>query len=206
MIALFFFPHESLYYYLVFSYWWCISITQEWGPGLNCSSQCASTSPWHIVSTPQMVTKETQCDKSNYKDRSDLLWECKVEVIQEYQDVNYSVLVQAVVSECHRLEAYKQQKFPTLTSSSFQPLATTNLLSVSMDFSLPVSTPTFTGIFIGRTGAEAEPPIFWPPDGNSWLIRKDPDAGKDWRWWFPNTRVCVCTWALCCSVKTATLW
>ena len=34
-------------------------------------------------------------------------------------------------------------------------------------------------IFIGRTDAEA--PIFWPPDEKSWLIRKDPDAGKDWR-------------------------
>ena len=33
-------------------------------------------------------------------------------------------------------------------------------------------------IFIGRTDAEA--PILWPPDANSWLIRKDPDAGKDW--------------------------
>ena len=36
-------------------------------------------------------------------------------------------------------------------------------------------------IFIGRTDAEAEAPIFWPPDAKSWLIRKDPDAGKDWR-------------------------
>ena len=36
-------------------------------------------------------------------------------------------------------------------------------------------------IFIGRTDAEAETPIFWPPDGKSWLIGKDPDAGKDWR-------------------------
>ena len=36
-------------------------------------------------------------------------------------------------------------------------------------------------IFIGRTDAEAEPPILWPPDGKNWLIRKDPDAGKDWR-------------------------
>ena len=34
-------------------------------------------------------------------------------------------------------------------------------------------------IFIGRTNAEA--PIFWPSDVKSWLIRKDPDAGKDWR-------------------------
>ena len=35
-------------------------------------------------------------------------------------------------------------------------------------------------IFIGRTDAEAEAPILWPPDGKSQLIRKDPDAGKDW--------------------------
>ena len=33
--------------------------------------------------------------------------------------------------------------------------------------------------FIGRTNAKAEIPILWPPDANSWLIGKDPDAGKD---------------------------
>ena len=36
-------------------------------------------------------------------------------------------------------------------------------------------------IFIGRTDAEAEAPILWPPDVKNWLIGKDPDAGKDWR-------------------------
>ena len=36
-------------------------------------------------------------------------------------------------------------------------------------------------IFIGRTDAEAETPILWPPDAKSWLTRKDPDAGRDWR-------------------------
>ena len=36
-------------------------------------------------------------------------------------------------------------------------------------------------IFIGRTDAEAEALIFWPPDAKNWLIWKDPDAGKDWR-------------------------
>ena len=36
-------------------------------------------------------------------------------------------------------------------------------------------------IFIGRTDAEAEAPILWPPDGKSWLIGKDPDAGRDSR-------------------------
>ena len=36
--------------------------------------------------------------------------------------------------------------------------------------------------FIGRADAKAEAPILWPPDAKNWLIRKDPDAGKDWRW------------------------
>ena len=36
-------------------------------------------------------------------------------------------------------------------------------------------------IFIGRTDVEAETPILWLPDMKSWLIWKDPDAGKDWR-------------------------
>ena len=35
-------------------------------------------------------------------------------------------------------------------------------------------------IFIGRTDAEAEALILWPPDAKNWLIGKDPDAGKDW--------------------------
>ena len=36
-------------------------------------------------------------------------------------------------------------------------------------------------VSIGRTYIEAETPILWPPDAKSWLIRKDPDAGKDWK-------------------------
>ena len=35
-------------------------------------------------------------------------------------------------------------------------------------------------LFIGRTDAEAETPILWPPDAKSWLAGKDPDAGRDW--------------------------
>ena len=37
-------------------------------------------------------------------------------------------------------------------------------------------------IFIGTTDVEAEIPILWPLDTKNWLIKKDPDAGKDWRW------------------------
>ena len=35
-------------------------------------------------------------------------------------------------------------------------------------------------VFIGRTDVEAETPILWPPDAKTWLIWKDPDAGKVW--------------------------
>ena len=37
-----------------------------------------------------------------------------------------------------------------------------------------------SGVFIGRTNAEAETPVLWPPDAKSWLIGKDPDAGREW--------------------------
>ena len=36
-------------------------------------------------------------------------------------------------------------------------------------------------IFTGRTDAEAEALVLWPPDAKNWLLRNDPDAGKDWR-------------------------
>ena len=36
-------------------------------------------------------------------------------------------------------------------------------------------------IFIGRTDAEAEAPILWPPDSKSQIFSKDPDVGKDWK-------------------------
>ena len=35
-------------------------------------------------------------------------------------------------------------------------------------------------VFIGRTDAETEAPMLWPPDAKSWVTGKDPDAGKDW--------------------------
>ena len=38
-----------------------------------------------------------------------------------------------------------------------------------------------SSIFVGRTDAEAEAPVLWPPDARSQLIRKDPNAGKDGR-------------------------
>ena len=45
----------------------------------------------------------------------------------------------------------------------------------------PVHPKDQSWIFVGRTDAEAETPMLWPPDVKNWLIGKDPDAGKDWR-------------------------
>ena len=50
-------------------------------------------------------------------------------------------------------------------------------------------------IFIGRTDAEAETAILWPPDVKNWLIGKVPDAGKDWRQeekWMPEDEMVGC--------------
>ena len=44
----------------------------------------------------------------------------------------------------------------------------------------PVHRKGDQSVFIGRTDVEAETPILWPPDAKSWLIGKDPEAGKDW--------------------------
>ena len=41
--------------------------------------------------------------------------------------------------------------------------------------------PIGNWIFTGRTDAEADAPILWPPDVKNWLVRKDRDTGKDWR-------------------------
>ena len=44
----------------------------------------------------------------------------------------------------------------------------------------PVHPKDQSWVFIGRTDVEAETPILWPPHVKSWLIGKDPDAGRDW--------------------------
>ena len=77
-------------------------------------------------------------------------------------------------------------------------------------------------LFIGRTDAEAETQMLWPPDAKNWLIGKDPDSGKDWgqeekgwqgwdgwmasltqwtwvwvtsrRWWWTGSLACCSPW------------
>ena len=53
-------------------------------------------------------------------------------------------------------------------------------------------------IVTGGADDEAEAPILWPPDVKNWLIRKDPDSGKDWRQekgWMASLTQCIWVWA-----------
>ena len=71
-----------------------------------------------------------------------------------------------------------------LTNWGFWPVVLENTLESPLDCKemQPVHPKgNQSWIFIGRTDAEAETPILWPPDAKSWLIWKDPDAGKEWR-------------------------
>ena len=74
-------------------------------------------------------------------------------------------------AECQRIDAFELRCWRRVLKS---PLDSKEIKPVN-----PKGNQSW--IFIGRTGAEAETLILWPPDVKSWLIGKDRDAGKDWR-------------------------
>ena len=74
-------------------------------------------------------------------------------------------------AECRRIDAFELWCWRRLVFES--PLDCKEIQPVN-----PKGNQSW--IFIGRTDAEAEAPLLWPPDAKSRLIRKDPDAGKDW--------------------------
>ena len=74
-------------------------------------------------------------------------------------------------SECWRIDAFWTV---VLEKTLESPLDCKEIQSVN-------PTGNQSWIFTGRTDAEAETPILWPPDMKSQLVRKEPDLGKDWR-------------------------
>ena len=73
-------------------------------------------------------------------------------------------------AECQRTDAFKLWLEKTLEN----PLDSKEIKPVSPKGSQP-------WILAGKTDAEAEAPMLWPPDAKNWLIGKGPDAGKEWR-------------------------
>ena len=83
---------------------------------------------------------------------------------------HYNCLQVAVLAERWRIDAFKLRCWrrllkSTLDCKEIQPVH-------------PKGNQSW--VFIGRTDAEAETPILWPPHVKSWFTRKDPDAGRDW--------------------------
>ena len=74
-------------------------------------------------------------------------------------------------AECQRIDAFKTV---VLEKTLESPLNCKEIQPVN-----PKENQSW--IFIGRPDAEAEVPLLWPLDTKSWVIRKDSDAGKDWR-------------------------
>ena len=83
----------------------------------------------------------------------------------------------------HRCESWTIKKAEHWRIGWFWTVVLEKILESSLDckeIKLVNSKGNQSWIFIGRTDAEAETPIFWPPDTKNWLNGKDPDAGKDW--------------------------
>ena len=73
-------------------------------------------------------------------------------------------------AECQRIDAFELWSWRRLLKS---PLDCKEIQSVH-----PKGYQSW--VFIGRNDAEAETPVLWPPHAKSWLVGKDPDAGRDW--------------------------
>ena len=78
-------------------------------------------------------------------------------------------------------EIWTIKKAEHLKIDAFELVLLEKTLESPLDLKIKPVNPkgNHSWIFIGRTDAEAEAPILWPPNAKSWLIRKDPDAGKD---------------------------
>ena len=83
----------------------------------------------------------------------------------------------------YRCESWTTKKAERRRTDAFELWCWRSLLKSTLDCKIKPVNPkgSQSWIFIGRTDDEAEAPLFWPPNVKNWLIRKDLDAGKDWR-------------------------
>ena len=91
------------------------------------------------------------------------------------------VRVQSLLFNCGVEQLFSR----CFSSWCFSTVVLEKTLESSLDFkeiTLVNSKGNQSWIFIGRTDSKADAAILWPPDVKNWLIWKDSDAGKDWRW------------------------
>ena len=103
----------------------------------------------------------------------DITWPTKVRLVK-------AMVFPVVIYGC---ESWTIKKAERWRIDSFEPWCWRRLLRESLGLQGDLVHPKGdqSWVFTGRTDAEPETPILWLPDVKSWLIGKDPDAGKDWR-------------------------
>ena len=138
------------------------------GSKIHCVGDCSHEIKRHLLLGRKAMTNLDSILKSR-----DIILHTKVHIIKAmvFPVVMYRCETIKKV-ECWRIDAFKIDVVlkKTLESSlDFKEIKSVNPKRYQ------------SWIFIGRTDAEAEAPILWPPEARSRLIGKDPDAGKDWR-------------------------
>ena len=137
-----------------------------WGSKITADGDCSHVIKWHLLLGRKVMTNLD----SILKNRGITL-PTKVHLVK--------ALVFPVVM--YGRESWTTKKAECWRIVAFELWCWRRLLRVPWTARWSNQKENQSWIFIGRTYAEAETPILWPPDVNSWVIWKDSDAGKDWR-------------------------
>ena len=138
-----------------------------WGSKITADGDCSHVIKWHLLLGRKVMTNLD----SILKNRGITL-PTKVHLVK--------ALVFPVVM--YGRESWTTKKAECWRIVAFELWCWRRLLRVPWTARWSNQKENQSWIFIGRTYAEAETPILWPPDVKNWLIWKDPGAGKDW-WW-----------------------
>ena len=140
-----------------------------WAPKITADGDCS-----HEIKRHLLLGRKAMTNLENMLKSRDITLPTKVRLVKA---MFFPVVMYGCESwtkektEHWRIDAFE---FLVLEKTFESPLDSKEIKTVNPKGSQP-------WIFIGRTVAEAEAPILSPPDVNSQLIGKDPDAGKDWR-------------------------
>ena len=146
--------------------------TLLWGRG--CSKITADGDCSHEIKRNLLLGRKTMINLDSILKSRDISLPTKVRLVKA---MVFPVVVYRCESwtvkkaECRRIDAFELWCWRRLDS----PLACKEIQPVH-----PKGNQSW--ILSGRTEAEAETPILWPPDAKNWCIGKDPDAGQDWSW------------------------
>ena len=137
------------------------------GSKITADGECS-----HEIKRCLLLGRKAMTNSDSILRSRDITLPTKIHLVKAmvFPVVMYGCESWTIKKECRRIDAFELWCWRTLES----PL---DCKEIKPDH--PKGNQSW--IFIGRTDAEAETLILWPPDAKNWLTGKDPDAGKDWR-------------------------